>query len=256
MPRKILLIIKILIIYLILTSANFASENSIIPLKKPVLNKTETEKKIIKSILKPKSKPKKDILEERPKKVEIVKNDKNKIKFLLPKNKPITVKKEVIKTQKTSKYYKQKDFDLAKRAIQALEKGQWTNALSISKKAKDKSIFNFVQWRHLLTKGNQASFYDYQTFIDRNEDYPRISRIKYLGEHKLSTNNVSPKKIINWFGINEPLSGYGKLILGESYIKIGDLDKGVKLIKEGWITADLNRSNMKFFRKKYKKYLN
>ena len=29
------------------------------------------------------------------------------------------------------------------------------------KKAKDKSIYNFIQWRHLLTTGNQASFYDY-----------------------------------------------------------------------------------------------
>ena len=46
------------------------------------------------------------------------------------------------------------------------------------------------------------------------------------------------------------------LILGESYIKKGNLEKGIYLIKDGWITADLNRSNMKFFRKKYKKYLN
>ena len=36
----------------------------------------------------------------------------------------------------------------------------------------------------------------------------------------------------------------------------GNVNKGINLIKEGWITADLSRSNMKFFRKKYKKYLN
>ena len=54
---------------------------------------------------------------------------------------------------------------------------------------------------------------------------------------------------------NEPLSGYGKLILGESLIATGNTEKGKNLIKDGWITADLNRSNMKFFRKKYKKYL-
>ncbi|MDA9687839.1 lytic transglycosylase domain-containing protein, partial [Candidatus Pelagibacter sp.] len=154
-----------------------------------------------------------------------------------------------------SKYFKQKDFNLAKKSIQAFEKGQWSNALKLSKKTKDKSIHNFIQWKHLLTSGNQASFYDYQLFIKRNENYPRINRIKYLAEHKLSTEKISPKKIIDWFDINKPLSGYGKLILGESLIKTGNVEKGIMLIKDGWITADLNRSNMKFFRKKYKKYL-
>merc|ERR1712086_928421 len=46
------------------------------------------------------------------------------------------------------------------------------------------------------------------------------------------------------------------LILGESFIKTGDIKKGTSLIKDGWINADLNRANMKFFRKKYKRYLN
>ena len=107
----------------------------------------------------------------------------------------------------------------------------------------------------LLTSGNQASFYEYQVFLSKNSDYPRIDRIRYLAEHKLSTESVSPKKIINWFGAKGPLSGYGKMILGESYILVGDINKGTKLIKEGWITAQLSRSDMKFLRKKFKKYL-
>jgi hypothetical protein len=43
-------------------------------------------------------------------------------------------------------------------------------ALSLSKKAKDKSIHNFINWRHLLTTGNKASFYDYLAFIKNNEN--------------------------------------------------------------------------------------
>ena len=100
------------------------------------------------------------------------------------------------------------------------------------KKAKDNSIYNFIKWRHLLTSGNQASFYDYQVFLNKNSDYPRISRVKYLAEHKLSTESVSPKKIIKWFGENDPLSGYGKMILGESHILIGDKNKGTRKEKE------------------------
>ena len=78
-----------------------------------------------------------------------------------------------------------------------MQKGRWSSSLKISKKAKDKSIYNFIQWRHLLTTGNQASFYEYKVFIDKNSHYPRLDRLRYLAEHKLSTANVSPKKIID-----------------------------------------------------------
>ena len=156
---------------------------------------------------------------------------------------------------KISKYYNKKDFSLAKKAFSEMKKANWTNAVKTSKKAKDKSIYNFIQWRHLLTKGNQATFYDYQTFIKNNENYPRIGRIKYLAEHKLSTKTVSPKRIIEWFGASEPLSGFGKMILGESHISMGNKEKGIKLLKEGWINAELSKSELRFYRKKFKKFL-
>ena len=46
------------------------------------------------------------------------------------------------------------------------------------------------------------------------------------------------------------------MILGESYVLTGNKDKGTNLIKEGWITAELSKTELKFFRKKFKKYLN
>ena len=231
----------------------FAAEISIIPLKKPILDEEVKRQKISQGILKPKPKPSQKKEEV---KIVTVKKNKKKINFLIPKSKPLIVKSEKSVVQKRSKYYSQKDYDIAKKSIQAMEKSQWTTALKNSKKAKDKSIYNFIQWRHLLTTGNQATFYDYITFIQNNKDYPRISRIKYLAEQKLSTDKISPKKIINWFGVDEPLSGYGMLVLGESFIQTGDSEKGIALIKRGWITAELSRANMKSLSKKYRKYLN
>ena len=253
MLRKIFFFIKSLLLWLVIVGNLYATEISIIPLKKPILDEKSQSEKISQGILKPKSKPSKKIEEA---KTVIVKKDSKKIDFLIPKSKPLVVKKNKSAVKNKSKYYSQKDYGIAKKSIAAMQKSQWSTALSQSKKAKDKSIYNFIQWRHLLTTGNQASFYDYLTFIKNNENYPRISRIRYLAEHKLSTDKISPKKIIDWFDSAEPLSGYGKLILGESFIQTGDIKKGTSLIKDGWINADLNRANMKFFRKKYKKYLN
>ena len=227
----------------------------IIPLKKPSQTKEQTQKKLLIDVLKPLPKPiKKTETKIIKKEVEIKKEKKNN--YILPKKKPLIAGSIKTSNFKISKYYNKKDFNLANKAISEMKKAKWPSALKTAKKAKDKSIYNFIQWRHLLRKGNQASYYDYKTFIDKNEDYPRIGRIKYLAEHKLSTDKVSPKKIIDTFASSEPLSGFGKMILGESFILTGEKEKGIALIKDGWIEAELTKSELKFYRKKYKKYLN
>jgi soluble lytic murein transglycosylase len=254
MVKNTLFFIKLFLLLLSIISNSYAAEVTILPLKKPILDEKTKNEKISQSIIKPKSKPTKIQLNKDKDKVAKVVD--KKINYSIPKSKPLIVKKIKPSVKNTSKYYSQKDFAIAKKSIQAMEKSQWSSALSISKKAKDKSIYNFVQWRHLLTSGNQATFYDYLVFLKNNDDYPRINRIRYLAEEKLSTEKISPKKIIDWFNSKEPLSGYGELILGESFIQTGNIEKGVSLIKKGWITAKLSRSQMKKLNKKYKKYLN
>ena len=235
--------------------------SEIIPLKKPIQTKEETEKKLLVDVLRPPPKPINKTEIEKVKK-EIVVKKKIQNALILPKKKPLIVgSKKIEKSkkdaeQKKSKFFNKKDFSLAKKAISDMKKARWTDALKTAKKAKDKSIYNFIQWRHLLAKGNKASYFDYKSFIDINEDYPRIGRVKYLAEHKLSTDTVSPKKIINWFDNNDPLSGFGKMILGESFILTGNEEKGIKFIKDGWITAELSKSELRFYRKKFKKFLN
>ena len=245
-------VVLISIILINFTSANSEDKN-ILPIKKPNLTVEEIEQKLSINILRPLEKPKKNNETEIEEfNIEI---SEKKISFIIPKKKPIVLGKTDSEKVEISKYFNKKDFAIAKKAISEMEKSQWTKALSTSSRAKDKSINNFIQWNYLLTNGNQASFFDYLTFIDKNNDYPRIDRIRYLSEQKLDTKEISPKKIINWFGNNEPLSGFGKMILGESNILIGNVELGKKQIKEGWKEADLSANQLKFFRSKFKKYL-
>ena len=256
MLRKLLFLIS-LVIFTNILNLTLAQ---IIPLKKPNQTVKEKEQKLLIDVLKPLPKPiiQKEIVTKKKEEVEkkTVLKKENLGGLILPKKKPLIAGSVETDTAKKSKYYSKKDFALAKKAISEMKQAKWPNALKTAKKAKDKSIYNFIQWRHLLTKGNKASYYEYKTFIDKNENYPRIGRVKYLAEHKLSTDNISPKKIIDWFGPNEPLSGFGKMILGESFILTGNIQKGTSLIKEGWITAELSKSELRFYRKKFKKYLN
>ena len=244
------------IVLLHLTSVSSVSLSDIIPIKKPVQSKEITEKKLLIDVLRPLPKPLEKEVEVKVKEEKTVVKKEKKKGQILPKKKPLvagTVKSTEVKI---SKYYNKKDFNLAKKAMLEMKQAKWTASLKTAKKAKDKSIYNFIQWRHLLTKGNKASFYEYKNFIEINNDFPRIGRIKYLAEHKLSTDTISPKKIIDWFGDSDPLSGFGAMILGESFVLTGNEDRGIQLIKDGWITAQLTKSELRFYRKKFKKFLN
>ena len=247
---KILLINAIFLIVTVLA----VNAELLIPKKKPLLSDEDLEISENKNLLIPLKKPLRKFDEVK----KDIENKKNTTlgQTILPKSKPLVVKKDKSIVKNKSKYFTEKDFNYAKQAIKLMEKRQWRDAERVAKKAKDKSIFNFINWRHLITNGNNADFFEYKNFIERNKDFPRMGRIKYLSEHKLSTKILSPKKIIKYFEIERPLSGFGEIVLGESHIEVGNHNKGISLIKKGWITADLSRSELKFFRKKYKKYLN
>ena len=51
------------------------------------------------------------------------------------------------------------------------------------------------------------------------------------------------------------MSGFGEMILGESLIAEGDVINGINLIKKGWIKAELTKSELRLYKKKFNKYL-
>jgi len=251
MKKKLL---KLTIIFFTLLWHNnflYADENIILPEKKPILKKEQKSKEIT-NYLVPLKKPTPKIEKVEPKKVKKLIVDGQ----IIPRSKPLVVKKEKSISAKKSKYYSKKDYQIAKTSLKYMEQKKWSSAEKTAKKARDKSIYNFIRWKHLLTTGNQLPFYEYKKFIELNPKYPRINRIKYLAEHKMAAKDLSANFIIEWFKQNPPLSGFGKIALGRAFLEKGETRKGVELIKEGWINADLSRSDMKFFNKKFKKILN
>ena len=94
-----------------------------------------------------------------------------------------------------------------------------------SEKIKDKDFKLFVQWLYLMKSSNNATFSTYETFIRNNSDFPRIGRLQYLAEQKIYLKNSSPKNIIRWFEEFPPVSGTGKLKLGEAFLIKGEKSK-------------------------------
>ena len=175
--------------------------------------------------------------------------------FLYPPKKPLIYSDKKTNVKNKSKILKDKDYRLARNIFDLIKKGKWNSALTQTEKVKDKEFKNLVTWLHLKQTGNQATFNEYQEFISKNPDYPRIGRLRYMAEHKIISKNSSPKSIVNWFAKNKPLSGTGKIKLGESYLELKENALGADLIKSGWVTADLSKNDVRYYRKKFKKIL-
>ncbi len=225
-----------------------STSSDLLPQTKPIIQNKEVSKKIEESN-KIETKIKKE------KEQEIAKPKKTRItNFIVPKKKPKTVKK-ITSSAKKSKYLSQKDFERAKIAFGQIKSGKMITGYKTSQNIKDKDFKKFVQWLYLMKSSNNASFATYETFIRQNMDYPRIGRLNYLAEQKIYLKNSSPKNILNWFADYPPVSGTGKLKMGEALFDIKEVQKSTNLIKSGWITADLNKSQLRFYRKKFKSIL-
>jgi len=223
-------------------------KNTILPKNKPLSNKTN--KIVIKKKIEPSDQ---SLAEKKPE------NKLNKViqePLLLPEKKPVTYKKVAEKEADKSEILSKRDYAIAKEVFSLIRQKKWKSALKSSKRVKDKEFRNLITWIHLKEKRNSASFNDYVQFIESNKNYPRINRLKYLAEHKINLESSSPSTIIGWFDSEPPLSGFGKIKLGESYLKKGKVDEGSRLIKEGWINASLSSKDLRYLNRKYKKIIN
>ena len=246
----------ILLAFFIIFSSQSIAADLILPLPKPTVDQ---EIKIItakKKEIYPQKKPetKEVAAEETQEEIAAIQQTKEET-FIYPEKKPLVFKKKVDKATARSTILSQKDFKISKAAFKAVDKKKWQTAIKLSKKAKNKILFKLVNWLYLKEQTNSATFYDYLTFIHNNPYYPRINRLKYLAEHKINLKKVDPSVVTKWFGDVGPLSAYGKIKLGEIYLKQGNTEKGNQLIKEGWIKAKLSKAKLKYLRKKYKKII-
>ena len=267
MLNKLISLVFLLLIFNIKTA--FSETDFLLPKQKPSIfknfqkkidNKTSANLPVAKPKIK-ENKPnndtdtKKEKVKIEEKSDQVTKDKKIKVaKFIYPQKKPITYKISS-KEEKTSTILNQKDFEKAKETIKFVKAKKWNSAIKSSKRVKNKDFKDLITWMYLKTTGNAATFNDYKKFIETNSNYPRINRLKFLAEKKIYLKNSSPTFVINWFEKHPPLGGLGKIKLAEAFLEQGKLGEVEKLIKSGWVTAEISKNDLGYYRAKFKKFL-
>ncbi len=111
-----------------------------------------------------------------------------------------------------------------------------------------------VSWYVLFQGGFGTDFEAIDAFIKQNPDWPRGTRLLARAEEALDS-NADPAFIIRWFDGREPITTLGKDKLADAYIRSGNTQKGVTMIKQIWQNNDLDKTYETTFYRKYRKYL-
>ena len=158
-------------------------------------------------------------------------------------------------SKKKSSILSSKDFLIAQRTFGLIKRKRWNSAMKEVRKSRSKLLNELVIWMYLKEPSNNLAFKDYRKFINQNPEWPRINRLRYLAEHKINFKEVKPKEVIKFFDKQDPLSGYGKIKLGEAFLTRGEKNKAHDLIADGFKTANLSSVEHRYLNKKFRNLL-
>ncbi|HSC60688.1 MAG TPA: lytic transglycosylase domain-containing protein [Rhizomicrobium sp.] len=131
------------------------------------------------------------------------------------------------------------DHDIYLRAFDAADRGDWIGAKGLAAQGHDAAANKLIQWRYLLDKNSGATFPEITGFILNNPDWPARETL-YARAEKAITPNTAPQSIVAFFGSRDPVTGLGKVRLGEALIATGNATRGKALIQQGWIEGSFD----------------
>jgi len=133
------------------------------------------------------------------------------------------------------------DRNLYLRAFEAAERRDWSTARALAAQGSDPVGRRLIEWRYLLDGGSGASFTEIFAFLYANPDWPNRDTLFARAEGMMDP-HAPPQTVHAFFQGREPVSGIGKVRLGEAYLATGDAAKGVALIRDGWVNGDFDVS--------------
>lgn len=131
------------------------------------------------------------------------------------------------------------DHDLYSRAFDAGDRGDWIGAKGLAAQGHDATANKLIQWKYLLDKNSGASFAEISGFLLNNPDWPARETL-YARAEKAISPNTTPQAIVAFFGSRDPVTGLGKVRLGEALIATGSATRGKALIQQGWIEGSFD----------------
>jgi len=131
------------------------------------------------------------------------------------------------------------DHDTFVRAFDAADRGDWTAARGLADQGRDPVAKKLVEWRYLMDKNSGASFGEIDRFLKENADWPDRD-ILFARAEKAMDPGMDARAVVAWFGDRDPVSGIGRVRLGEALIATGNATRGRDLVRQAWVESSFD----------------
>jgi len=136
------------------------------------------------------------------------------------------------------------DFTLFRHAMRAAADDDWAFVDSAIDSLSHPAARKILMWRTAVSNP-RASFSDLHRAVDELEGWPRHITIRREAEWKIEDSGLSPALIAAWFENREPVTGEGRIALGEALLALGRQEDGREQIRTAWRTQSLRLNNQR-----------
>lgn len=133
------------------------------------------------------------------------------------------------------------DFANFRRGMNAAESSDWNEVRAARIAVEDPVAANMLLWR-IATSDPRSAFSELDLALDELQGWPMTWQIQREAEWKIAESGLSSALIVGWFEGREPITGEGRVALGEALIDIGREEEGRSRIVEAWQTQTMRLS--------------
>ena len=133
------------------------------------------------------------------------------------------------------------DFANFRRGMAAAEEDEWDEVRTARRVIANEVAKNVLLWR-IAISDPRAAFSELDLALDELQGWPMRWNIPREAEWKIEDSGLSAALIVDWFEGREPVTGEGRVALGEALIEIGRSEEGEAQIVEAWRTQVMRLS--------------
>ncbi len=146
------------------------------------------------------------------------------------------------------------DRKIYREAFELVAEDRWLDAKRLAATARDKLPAKIIHWTYLRYSRGMPGYFQITDFIEKNPNWPHMRRLRSRAELSAS-HSASDTYILQWTKRHEPVTGRGRIRLGEALIARGKKKQGQAWIRRAWHESRLPRGKSLGYYKTHKSLL-
>lgn len=139
--------------------------------------------------------------------------------------------------------------------LDAREKGKWMEVRTLARQITDPTAKAILNWLRFQKEDNGSTVAEIVSFQETYPHWPRQDRLSRRAEEALTDYPMRDADVIAWFATRDPLTGEGKIRLGEALLNSGQTVEGATWIQRAWVEHQFSRSREAEILRKYRTHL-